>query len=89
MLRGVNLAVRPGQLAAVVGENGAGKSTLLKILAGTLAQDRGRVRVRGTLGYCPQDPVLSDSLTATQHPSRMNAAVRSNSSSASPNVRHA
>jgi ABC-type multidrug transport system ATPase subunit len=52
---------------AVVGENGAGKSTLLKILAGTLAPDEGRVQVRGTLGYCPQDPVLSDSLTAAQH----------------------
>ena len=67
VLRGVDLAVRPGQLVAVVGENGAGKSTLLKILAGTLAADGGRVRLGGTLGYCPQDPVLNDNLTAEQH----------------------
>jgi ABC-type multidrug transport system ATPase subunit len=67
VLRGVNLTVAPGQLVAVVGENGAGKSTLLKILAGTLAADRGEVRLTGTLGYCPQDPVLNDSLTVGQH----------------------
>ena len=67
VLRGVSLAVAPGQLAAVVGENGAGKSTLLKILAGTLPADSGQVRLGGTLGYCPQDPVLNDSLTVAQH----------------------
>jgi ABC-type multidrug transport system ATPase subunit len=67
VLRGADLAVRPGQLVAVVGENGAGKSTLLKILAGTLAADGGEVQLAGTLGYCPQDPVLNDNLTVTQH----------------------
>ena len=63
VLRGVDLAAGPGQLIAVVGENGAGKSTLLKILAGTLAADSGTVALAGTLGYCPQDPVLNDNLT--------------------------
>ena len=67
VLRGVSLAVAPGQLMAVVGENGAGKSTLLKILAGTVAADTGQVRLAGTLGYCPQDPVLNDNLTVGQH----------------------
>ena len=67
VLRGVDLAVRPGQLVAVVGENGAGKSTLLEILAGTLAADGGQVRLGGTLGYCPQDPVLNDNLTVEAH----------------------
>jgi ABC-2 type transport system ATP-binding protein len=67
VLNGADLTVQPGQLVAVVGENGAGKSTLLRILAGTLAADRGDVRLTGTLGYCPQDPVVNDNLTVGQH----------------------
>jgi len=67
VLRGADLTVAPGQLVAVVGENGAGKSTLLKALAGTLAIDSGSIDVAGTLGYCPQEPVVSDNLTVDQH----------------------
>jgi ABC-2 type transport system ATP-binding protein len=67
VLNGADLEVSAGQLVAVVGENGSGKSTLLRILAGTLAADRGEVRVTGTLGYCPQDPVVNDNLTVGQH----------------------
>jgi len=76
VLTGAGLAVRPGQLVAVVGENGAGKSTLLKILAGTLAADRGEVRLTGTLGYCPQDPVVNEDLTVGQHLAYFAAAYR-------------
>jgi ABC-type multidrug transport system ATPase subunit len=67
VLRGADLAVKPGQLVAVVGENGSGKSTLLKILAGSMAADRGDVWLTGTFGYCPQDPVLNENLTVDQH----------------------
>jgi ABC-type multidrug transport system ATPase subunit len=67
VLNGAGLEVKAGQLVAVVGENGAGKSTLLRIFAGTLGADRGEVQVTGTLGYCPQDPVVNDSLTVGQH----------------------
>lgn len=45
VLQGVSLTVRPGELVAVVGPNGAGKSSLLQLLAGTLAPDRGELRL--------------------------------------------
>jgi simple sugar transport system ATP-binding protein len=42
-----SLAVRRGEIHALVGENGAGKSTLMRVLAGLLVPDDGRVEVEG------------------------------------------
>ncbi len=67
VLQGVEFSVSPGMLVGIVGENGAGKSTLLRILAGALRPNRGEVFRRGALGYCPQQVVLNDALTANQH----------------------
>ena len=46
-LRSASLAVRPGEVHALMGANGAGKSTLVKILTGAVRPDRGRITVRG------------------------------------------
>jgi len=46
-LRGVDLTVPAGLLAALLGPNGAGKTTLVRILATLLRQDSGTVRVLG------------------------------------------
>jgi branched-chain amino acid transport system ATP-binding protein len=42
-LRGVSLAVREGEIVAVLGNNGAGKSTLMRAISGTLALHGGTV----------------------------------------------
>jgi ABC-type sugar transport system ATPase subunit len=46
-LEGVNLAVREGQVHALLGENGAGKSTLIKILSGAYTRDEGEILFDG------------------------------------------
>ena len=60
VLRGLDLAVAPGRLHALVGGNGCGKSTLLALMAGVRKPQRGRVRtvpeVRESRALLPQDP---------------------------------
>jgi ribose transport system ATP-binding protein len=46
-LRSASLAVRPGEIHALMGANGAGKSTLVKILTGAVTPDAGTISVRG------------------------------------------
>lgn len=46
-LKGVDFAVRPGQITALIGENGAGKSTLMKILAGVEQPSSGQILLDG------------------------------------------
>jgi D-xylose transport system ATP-binding protein len=47
VLRGVDLAVTPGRVTALVGDNGAGKSTLIKGIAGIHAFDSGEYSFGG------------------------------------------
>ena len=47
VLRGVELAIRPGRVTAVVGPNGAGKTTLIKAILGLTRPDGGSVRLDG------------------------------------------
>ena len=55
-LRGVSLAVRPGEVRALIGENGAGKSTLMKILSGAEPADSGAMQIDGR-PYTPRGPL--------------------------------
>jgi ATP-binding cassette subfamily B protein len=70
-LRGVDLAIEPGETMAFVGETGAGKSTILKLVARYHDATGGQVLVDGVdvrdydleayrsrLGVVPQEPFL-------------------------------
>jgi ribose transport system ATP-binding protein len=46
-LKSASVAVRPGEVHALMGANGAGKSTLVKILTGAVRPDSGTIAVRG------------------------------------------
>lgn len=56
LVRGVDLAVRRGEIVTLVGPNGSGKSTTVKTAIGVLKPDEGTVvRARGLkVGYVPQ-----------------------------------
>lgn len=46
-IKGVNVSVAPGQIAAVIGSNGAGKTTLLRTISGLIAPDSGTITWQG------------------------------------------
>ncbi|MGA2083094.1 MAG: ABC transporter ATP-binding protein [Holophaga sp.] len=46
-VRGLSLAVGPGEIYGLLGPNGAGKSTTLRLIAGLMQPDRGRIEVCG------------------------------------------
>ncbi|MFG1319754.1 ABC transporter ATP-binding protein [Xanthobacter autotrophicus] len=47
VLRGIDIALKPGSIVALIGANGAGKSTLLRTISGLIRPRRGEIRLGG------------------------------------------
>jgi ABC-2 type transport system ATP-binding protein len=78
VLRGVDLAVRPGEIYALLGPNGAGKSTLVGAICGRFKLKAGEVALDGDnpfttpaarkrLGLVPQDIALYGHMTVREN----------------------
>ncbi|MBQ4384797.1 MAG: ABC transporter ATP-binding protein [Kiritimatiellae bacterium] len=67
VLRGVNLAVRPGEKVAIIGRSGAGKSTLLNILGGLEKPTSGTVTRPENIGFVFQSYHLMPELTVLEN----------------------
>ena len=46
-VKGLSLAVRPGEIVTLIGSNGAGKSTTLRTISGLLHARQGRITFKG------------------------------------------
>ena len=78
-LQNVNIAEQGGKLIGLMGASGSGKSTLLNVLNGSEKPSSGRVlingidihqdpdKVRGIIGYIPQDDLLVEDLTVFEN----------------------
>jgi len=72
----LSLTVKSGQIFGFLGGNGAGKTTTIKILmsllfptsgsARILGRDISDVKMRSSIGYCPENPYFYDYLTARE-----------------------
>ena len=81
VLHGIDLAVAPGEIVALVGRNGMGKSTLMKSLIGIMPAQSGRIVVNGVdvmplashqrvakgLAYVPQGRQIFGTMTVREN----------------------
>ncbi|MGA2396650.1 MAG: cytochrome c biogenesis heme-transporting ATPase CcmA [Steroidobacteraceae bacterium] len=79
VLKGVSLALCPGELLQVAGPNGTGKTTLLRVACGLLRPEQGRVtwcgrpisgirpQYQSALVYAAHEPALKGDLTPLEN----------------------
>lgn len=72
ILKGINLAVRPGEVHAIMGPNGSGKSTLAQVISGRSEYEvtEGEILLNGEniLEMAPEERACSGLFMAFQYP---------------------
>jgi len=54
-LSNINMTLKPGHLAAIIGPVGSGKSSIIQAVLGELPNSEGKISVNGSLSYSPQE----------------------------------
>lgn len=67
VLRGIDLAVQPGEIFGLLGANGSGKTSLLRLIAGALLPDSGTLSLTGSTGYVSQKFGLYEDLRVEEN----------------------
>ncbi len=81
VVRGVSIAVNPGEIVGLLGPNGAGKTTTFTMTVGLLRPDSGKIfyngkditkmpmylRARAGMAYLPQEPSVFRQLTVREN----------------------
>ncbi|MCD2182859.1 urea ABC transporter ATP-binding subunit UrtE [Rhizobium sp. GN54] len=81
VIHGMNFALQPGEIVAIMGRNGMGKTTLMKSLMGIVPSTAGVVRIGGTqveamesyrrvgagLAYVPQGRMIFSAMTVKEN----------------------
>lgn len=90
VLRGLNFAVRAGEIYALLGGNGAGKSTTLNLFLGLASPTAGSARVcgvevgadptaaRSRIAYVPENVALYEHLSARENVDYLLTLARTN-----------
>ncbi len=79
VVKSLNLKIGEGEIVGIIGHNGAGKSTMMKMTAGLVEPTSGSIRVmgrdiqkegvkvKGQIGYLPEESPLYEAMTAQQY----------------------
>ena len=79
MLRGLNLAIKPGERVGLVGHSGAGKSTLVNLLLGFFQPEAGRITVDGQdISGVTQESLRAAIGVVTQDTALLHRTIRDN-----------
>jgi ABC-2 type transport system ATP-binding protein len=67
VLENCSMIINKRELIGLVGENGSGKTTFIRCLLGYIQPDSGFINIEGSIGYCPQENIMNQVYTVSEH----------------------